>query len=113
MSKISGVESVYGKVSTTQVTEDLPVSSGTALEIDGTGNMTMQIFVYVAANFYWTIAATAAAAVIRIAADTTRCRWPAGFYQLPVSGDDMNKLYIISVGAAVTDGISYTLVEAD
>lgn len=112
MSKLPFGLSTFGKLTTTQATIDLPVSSGTAAEIDVTGEMNAQITVYVAAEFYWSLADDATAAATRIASDATRMYLPSGLYSFPLIGVTQ-KLYIRAKGSAVTDGISYCITEAD
>jgi hypothetical protein len=103
----------YGKTSTTQKIVDLPVSSGVAAEISVNGDLTVQLVLYVFAEFYWTMAETASAAATRIASDNTRGYLPAGLYTFPVSGESSNNFYLISKGAGVSSGVSYFFVEAE
>lgn len=105
--KYAGNNIILKLSSTPPVTVDLPISSGTAVKIDLTGEMTATANVYIAADFYWTIATSDATAATRIASDATRGKLPAGFYNFEVSAVHDDNLYILSQGSAVTDGISY------
>jgi len=114
MGKITECRSTLGRLSTTQVTVDLPKSSGTALEIDLRVNeLACAISIYATDPFYWTISETAAAAATRLSSDATRCKFPAGYWQFPIVGNTENLYIISSSDNVVTDGITYTLVEAD
>jgi len=104
----------YTHLSQDQVTVDLPVSGGTPAEIDLSGASVVIASIYIADAFYWTMADTAANALTRIAADATRCKWPAGFYTFDCSGTEDLNLYIEhQTGGPTTDAISYALSEGD
>lgn len=90
---------------------DLPISSGTAAKITLTDAMTASVTVYATSDFFWTIAKTDAIAASRITDDATRGKFPAGVFEFECSGNHEDNLYLISVGAAVVDGISYSYNE--
>ena len=96
---------------TPPVIVDLPISSGTAAKVILTGEMTASVTVYVTSDFFWTVAKTDASAATRITSDSTRGKFPAGIYEFECSGNHDDNLYLISTGAAVTDGISYSFNE--
>jgi len=105
--------STYGRILPVQKTVDLPASSGTPAEIEiANTDYVADVSVYVANDFYWTIADSAANGASRLGSDDTRCLWPAGFFSFPVVGREDNLYIKNSVDSAVTDGISYTFVES-
>ena len=97
---------------TPPVTVDLPGSGGVPAKIETTGEMVAVANIYVAADFYMTIAKTDAVGATRITSDTTRGKFPAGFYNFEVSALHEDNIYIVSQAVgATTDGIAYCLSE--
>jgi len=96
------------------VTADLPISSGTALEIDCTGDLIVAVSVSVDVASYWTLADTAALAATNFAG--------SAYGKLPGNSEikaeisvskNSEKLYIISQGAASVGGVDYALSALD
>ena len=113
MSKIASSRATFGRMTKTQKTIDLPISTGTAAEIDLSGTLYAQVYIRVAGDFYWTIADTAAEAATRLGSLDTKCREETGHLQIPCVANVTEKLYLISTGAAISEGISYAYVESD
>jgi len=116
MGKIEVSRATLGRLTETQATVDLVSSVTAPVEIDlypTGGDRYVQLSIYVAGEFYYTVSTTASLALTRIGSDTTRRLLPAGFYGFPCVGNSTEKVYLRSSGAAVTDGISYEFVEGD
>ena len=89
----------------------LPISSGTAVEIDCTGDLVVAVDILVGAAALYTLALTAAAAVTNFAG-TAWGKIPKGTASISVSKSPY-KIYIKSEGAALAEGLTYSLSEAD
>lgn len=89
-----------------QKTIDLPISSGDPAEIDTSG--VDIIWLAVAGECYITLADNSTLGATRIASDDTRQKiYGAGAFEIHLNKSQ--KLYIRSSGAAITDGVSYSL----
>lgn len=115
--KTVSTRSTFGHIDPTSLkTVDLPISSaaaGSLLELDVTGDLTVQLFFYASSEFYFAIAPDSATGHSRLGSDDSRMLLPAGFYTFPFGAEATNKVYMKSSGAAVTDGIRYHFVEED
>jgi len=106
MAKITSFDGIAA-LGTVNVTVNLPAAASTPQEIDTTANQSVVVGVRVDEDFFYTVADTAANALTRIAADSTRVKLDAGVYTFPVVGMT-NKLYIRRAsGASVAKGLSY------
>jgi len=114
MSVITSSRATFGRLSTIQKTVDLPGFSDIPAEIDlSESEIASAVNMYIASDFYITLAETASKGLTRIANDSTRCKYPSGMYQFPIVGLD-DKLYIrLQAGSTETDGISYWFIESD
>ena len=74
-------------------TIDLPAVAGTPAELSCQDAMTALINVNIAADFYWTNAESAAVGLSRLGSDTTRGKFPAGYWQFEISGNHKTNLY--------------------
>lgn len=116
MGKIGECRSTFGKLSSIPPKIiDLVAAATNPTEIDiSTSTIDVQLAIYVSAAFHWTVAPDQATANARIASNATRGYLPSGFYNFSIVGVSGYNFYIRAAsGALVTDGISYSFVEAD
>lgn len=105
--KYAGNSIILRLSSTPPSTVDLPASSGgTPLKINIASKLLAVVSIYVAADFYITVAADDSAAAARLGSNATRGKLPAGFYSFEVAGLNLS-IYIISQGGGVPNGVSY------
>lgn len=112
MGKLGQCRSTFGTLSDTQKLLDLPASGGTPAEIDLSGNISVAVAIWIDEDSIFTYAEDATEAIARFASKDC-VKVPAGFIQIPVVGNTKN-LYIRRYdGSAVTDGLSYQIIEGD
>lgn len=114
MGKLGECRSTFGRLSTTQATVDLPAYDATPAKIDVSGDLIVAVAVWFDEEIYWTYAESDASGLTRIASDDTRCKmYSDGYIQFPTVGNS-GAIYVRRVsGAAITDGLTYTLIEGD
>lgn len=111
-----GSKSTYGMPVSDIVTSNLPVSGGTALEIDCSEFRVTRVNLFVTSAFRICFARSAAEAATKLASDNTSGIFPGNFsLSIDVSGAEEEKpnVYLLSTGAAVTDGVTHWLEGCD
>lgn len=108
---MKGVNKFTGKMGDEPKTVDLPISSGTPVEVDMTSSMVQNVTIYVRGDFRWTVATDIVTGKANFLDKTKYFLAAQGHWDFPCASENVNKLYIISNAAAVIDGLSIQIIE--